>query len=176
MKTAKMLMHAALVVVVATLAAAVAVAAPAQAAPTKTQCVTVISKPGPGQATSAIVSHSCAEVPADQQQLPAMPMGGTLLVTFYEDIDYGGSESLIYGDSGTCDSSGYGISDMSGVQAETGGVSSYRLFGACTISEKFSGVLFTGTSSGLIWGQNQPWVGAQWNDGGIRSFWVLTDA
>jgi len=96
-------------------------------------------------------------------------------MTAYGNIDYGGGHDDLYGSDGTCDSSGYGFSNFDGVNAAVGngGVSSYKLHGACNVSEKFTAHNFTGYASGLIWGQNQPWVGTTFNDN-IHSMWILT--
>jgi hypothetical protein len=96
----------------------------------------------------------------------------TLLVVFFEDVNYGGYESEVYGSDGTCDHAGYGIDDMDGVNDDVNGVSSYQLIGNCDASEKFSDYNLQGTYSGIIVGQNQSWVGSQWNDGGFKSFFL----
>jgi hypothetical protein len=101
-------------------------------------------------------------------------MADSILAVFWGDEGYGGNSSTVV-ESETCDSEGYGISDMDGIhdEVENKGVSSYELLGSCDVSEKFSDYDFEGSSSGLIFGQNQSWVGGAWNDGGIRSFSMI---
>jgi hypothetical protein len=160
------------------LSLAVAATPAAAAAPVDShqRCVTVIAHPEPGHKASKTVSRSCAIETGAQttaRRSAAMTtLSSTLLVIFFEDIDYAGDSSEVWGDYGTCDAEGYGISDMDGVQDDVDGVSSYQLVGACNVSEKFGGYNFTGTFSTLIWGQNQSWVGTQWNDYAIKSFWM----
>lgn len=152
---------------------------PAQAETADTQktherCVTVLAAKAPGEKTSRVLHRSCAvetfEQSARARATGVGPMDSTLLAVFWEDVDFGGDESDVYGDDGTCDHEGYGIADMDDVQDETEGVSSYQLVGNCDVSEKFSDYDFEGRSSGLIFGQRQTWVGADWNDGNIKSF------
>ncbi|MCP2271173.1 hypothetical protein LV75_003685 [Actinokineospora diospyrosa] len=151
-------------------ATAVLTTAPAQASTTETHrvCQTVLAPLAPGETASKVLSKRCFDEPVNAAA-QRRPLPDELLVTFYEDEGQGGDESEVYGGE-TCDSEGYGISDMDDVQDETDGVSSYTLFGDCDVSEKFDDYDFEGSSSGLIFGQNQPWVGATWNDGGIKSF------
>ncbi|MBM7776068.1 hypothetical protein JOD54_006272 [Actinokineospora baliensis] len=146
------------------------VAAPAQASTTETHrvCQTVLAPLAPGEQASKVLSKRCFDEPV-AARAQRQPLPDELLVTFYEEAGQTGDESEVYGGD-TCDSEGYGISDMDDVQDEADGVSSYTLFGDCDVSEKFSDYDFEGTSSGLIFGQNQSWVGAEWNDGGIKSF------
>jgi hypothetical protein len=167
-------------VLVIALATQVAVTTPAHAAAkspaTHTHCSIVLKRLQPGQKASTVVSRTCVveSVVAGKERLSALrqqpEMFATLLVVFFEHIDFGGDDSFVYGDFGTCDNEGYGIDDMDGVQDDVDGVSSYQLQGFCNVSEKFSNYNFGGTSSGLIFGQSQPWVGSSWNDGGIKSF------
>ena len=146
----------------------------AETGKTHERCVTVLAAKAPGEKTSRVVHRSCSietlEQSAQARSTGRGPLDSTLLAVFWEDAGYGGDESDVYGDSGTCDHEGYGIADMDDVQDETDGVSSYQLVGQCDVSEKFSDYDFEGTSSGLIFGQQQAWVGAEWNDGNIKSF------
>lgn len=163
-------------------AAVLAVGTPAHATAinsdaTHKVCTTVVAPVAPGEKSSRVLHQSCTtETLAASAQRRADkrgPLDSTLLVVFWEEVDFGGDESQVYGSDGTCNGSGYGFEDMEDVQDETGGVSSYQLQGNCDVSEKFTETDFGGTSSGLIFGQSQSWVGSTWNDGGIQSFWTL---
>lgn len=153
-------------------ASAVALAlAPASAA-TDQNCAIVIDRLQPGESSSQIVSKTCS--PAGTG--PALPAGiqaADLIVTFYGDVGYGGTSSQVFGDDGPCDADGYGINNMDDVNDEVGLASSYRLAGTCTISEMYTGYDAEGTSSGLIFGQDQSYVGATFNDN-INSFYMFS--
>lgn len=141
---------------------------------THRNCIITLAPIPPGETSSKILGKTCmVETVAETEQRLTRRADATLAV-FWSDVDLSGDSTTVEG-SETCDNEGYGISDMDGIHDEVGGggVSSYELLGSCDVSEKFSDYDFEGTSSGLIRGKSQPWVGASWNDGGIKSFWLL---
>jgi hypothetical protein len=134
-------------------------------------CTITLAPIAPGEISSEVLGKTCVvETNTETRQRMASRLD-VVLAVFWGDVDYSGDSTSIEGGE-TCDNEGYGISDMDDVHDEVsgGGVSSYQLLGSCDVSEKFTGYDFEGTSSGLIFGQNQSWVGATWNDGGIASF------
>ena len=141
----------------------------AQTAEVAIHCNSYAEPVSPGSKELKITSRSCATDPAKLPPAPSSINTWYTLVTVYEHVDYGGSSDTISGQYGSCDSSGYGISN---VNQDVSGISSYRLYGTCTVSEKCTGYSFSGTCSELIWGQSQPYVGATYNDN-LRSLWVL---
>jgi hypothetical protein len=76
------------------------------AAATHTQCQILLAKIRPGERTSRVLSHRCV---TGEQSLAA-PAGSTQLMTWWEDANFQGDSTKIYGDSGPCDADGYGIS------------------------------------------------------------------
>jgi hypothetical protein len=125
-----------------------------------------VAKAKPGQKSSTVLSQTCvtttpaAAAARTAAKATAVAACGceTILVAFFQNINYGGDQDIIWGHDGPCDQSGYGIS-------------SYKMYNNCNVSEKFTGYNFTGTYSGLIFGYNQSYIGATWNDK-MKSFWL----
>lgn len=121
-------------------------------------CVTVVDKI-PGQhGISRVVSNQCSSSLAPL----AVPADKVLLVTFYGDINYGGSHDDVYGDSGPCDSSGYGLSDLGDVIDDVDGISSYIIGNDCNSQQYWTDTDYDGDSTTNA--NDCPWVGETWND------------
>lgn len=119
----------------------------------------------PGTREARIGAITCVSGSVPPVPRTADPCGcPTKLITFWRDLNSAGPSVDLYGRYGPCDLDGYAFADLTSVHDQVGGASAYRMYNTCTISERFSGKGFTGTYSGLIYGQNQPWVGNAWND------------
>ena len=155
-----------------TLGATAASAAPANAK--ARYCFTEMEPSAPGSRTLDFVSRTCSDTAAPGTLMPSTlvrPMVTyTLLVTFFADVDYGGSYDTVGGRFGTCDSSGYGFGDLRNVEGNTGGISSYKLNGACNNSDIWTGLQWT-LDKRTFTTQNVRYVGAQHNDK-VYSMWV----
>lgn len=95
-------------------------------------CVTVIDKAKPGEKASRTVERRCnpAGSNADraaQQEVEAQ--GSSLLIRYWEHTAFSGKSDSIYGLWGSCDSAGYGISDLGWFNNR---ISSLRTYGSCT--------------------------------------------
>ncbi|WP_370068541.1 hypothetical protein [Streptacidiphilus sp. MAP5-3] len=125
-------------------------------------CAVVVSKAGSAGHRSHIIKTVCAESP-DAKALRAVRSGNTLLVTFWEDANFGGLQTSIYGASGPCDSSGYTFNDTSGANGLVNGISSYRVYNSCNLSAIWTESGQNGYGSGNRRG-DVSYVGDQWND------------
>ena len=99
-------------------AAALTIAAPTAASATTTAhaaarspqvyCVTEIARIHPGQPASRIVLEKCSTKHAPGSDLPAgvKVSSGTLLVRFYQNVNYTGKHDTLTGADGPCDTVG----------------------------------------------------------------------
>lgn len=131
-----------------------------QAAPAK-YCVTVVQKQRPNSSAAVIVSQTCSANPAAKQL--SVDATETLLVTFWQNGGYGGFSDSVYGKDGGCDTSGYSMSDLTGVELDVAGISSYKLFNNCGVAQLNDEPYFEGTFSPLLYG-NQSQVPGAFND------------
>lgn len=69
------------------------------------RCQIVLDRLHPGERSSRVLSSQCVE---GDQALVA-PLGRTILMTWYKDINYGGDSTDVYGWDGPCDQAGYGF-------------------------------------------------------------------
>jgi hypothetical protein len=135
----------------------------AQAASTVTtpteQCQVVLDALQPDEPTSSVLSSHCVQ---GNQQLVA-PQTSTLLMTLYKDKAYGGGSTRIYGNGPACDSSGYGIPNLSAWGSSwNDSVSSYKVWNNCNWSEIYSNINYGGVCEYNH--GNVPWVGSLLND------------
>lgn len=143
------------------------------------RCVTLLTSPDPVTRIADIASQVCYSGPdAQSRQQSAMSAqalaGSFLLVSFYDAANYGGGSDVVYG-SAPCDTFGYGISDMGQIHKNVrwglwGGVSSYRVWNNCNMSEMFTSKTYGGTASGWYYGDTA-YVGDTFNDS-FGSFWI----
>src|SRR5689334_3138062 len=82
-------------------------------------CQLVIAKPSGNEATSKVLSQSCADHPLQSE-------GGTLLMRLYTDAHFKGKSTTITGTDGPCDATGYTISKIDSYWGTH--VSSYRVY------------------------------------------------
>lgn len=128
-----------------------------------TYCMVVIDKLKPGQSASRVESRSCADSPtASAVRVPAEDVA---LATFFEneDFDEGGYYTTVVGHDGTCDKSGYGLTDMTGVELAVNGITSYYVWGNCTASRLYTDTYYGGTQSPVFYGDVAN-VGQVFND------------
>jgi hypothetical protein len=175
----------ALALVLAPTASAQSTALEASASAAKTKvCVTMIERIEPGKPETRIVSQRCDEnvlkgqesaaesslLQAPDAEGRAAAASSTLLVRFYQHIGYGGIYDSVYGSFGPCDYDGYGMSDTSVIQANVGGISSYRIYNQCNVTEMNTRTHWQGLYSGLrYW--DQSYIQPTWNDH-VNSFWA----
>jgi hypothetical protein len=133
-------------------------------------CYTEIEKIHPGQAASRVISRTCSDRHSPGSVLPlgvtARGLASkrqTLLVTFFQDSGYRASRESLGGSSGPCDVAGYSFSDLTGVNADVHGISSYQLFNSCRFASYWTGTGFTGSKRSGYPGNNTN-VGVPWND------------
>ena len=156
-----------------TLAApAAASAAPANHAAARSPqvyCLTEIARIHPGQPETRIVSEKCSTRHAPGSELPAgvKVASETLLVRFYENIDYNehqpGLTDTLSGAFGPCDTVGYQFKDTSGKNSKIHGISSYKLYNNCQFASYWWNKNFHGRKNGAVPGNNR-YVGSAWND------------
>lgn len=89
---------------------------------------------------------------------------GTLLTTWYEDVDYGGDSTDIRNAGGPCDAAGFGVSDIGGFLGPgwDDSISSFRTFDSCVVVQGFESSEYGGASH--VWVGDQSYVGDDWND------------
>src|SRR5688500_12796 len=139
---------------------------PSQGAPTGSErhCRVVLAKLKPAEATSRVLSRTCA----DRKEDLAINQG-TLLMTWYEHRDYGGLSTYVEGDYGPCDSEGYAITDVGGPWDPyypywwRNGISSFQVFSNCYNVTAWEGVNFGGYRVGS-WSGSRKYVGDVAND------------
>jgi hypothetical protein len=158
-RTCARVLPAALAVVAATTAFSPATA---RHPVTHRYCAVVVDKAPSRHHASRVVTRACADSP-EAAPLRTARADNTLLVTVYQDANYGGAQTSIYGRGGPCDSSGYSLNDTGGANSAVNGISSYRLFSNCNKSAVFTGTGGSGTGSGVL-GGDQSYVGDAWND------------
>lgn len=166
-KTACVLATAGIVVAVSS--TAVTSASAATTAPQAKYCVQVLDPLQPGQQTSRIAYQTCSTDPSAKSLV--QPAAETELVKFWQNNGYEGLWDIVYGKEGKCDIDGYGLGDLTGVNANVGGISSYKLYNNCTASQQCTKVQYAGDCTTLLFG-NQPLLHGEYNDH-MYSGWVL---
>ena len=106
-----------------------------------------------------------------QERLVGARSAGVPLVTVYQYAGWGGGSDTINGPE-TCDHAGYGFGNIASIswwdRYRYDGVSSYKVWGKCNESQKYSGTYFTGRASNWVF-QDQWYVGDEYNDlGSLR--------
>lgn len=135
------------------------------AARSQQYCLTEIARIHPGQAASRVVRTVCSSTHALGSDLPAgvNVTGETLLIRFYEDVDYKGLHDTISGADGPCDVVGYQFSDTKAKNSKIHGISSYKLYNNCQFASYWSETGFHGAKNPAVPGNNR-YVGTKWND------------
>jgi len=93
----------------------VVLAAPAHAVPVPSgteYCAVLISNQLDRDGSSKVLHRSCSSISAEEarRELDATTtLSSTQLMNWYEHADFGGSVTVIYGDSGGCDGAGYRV-------------------------------------------------------------------
>jgi hypothetical protein len=144
-----------------TTAAHAVTAARATRAPQR-HCVIVVGGLSQGQATSQVVDE-CSSTHAPGSTLPAGADTRklTLLVQFYEGVNFTGPHVALYGSAGPCTAAKYIFPDLRTVNGEVGGISSYRLFNNCRFASYWRNIDFRGPKKGPVPGSNR-YVGGLW--------------
>jgi hypothetical protein len=133
------------------------------------RCQIILAKLQSGEQTSRVLSSQCAQ---GNQQLLA-PQASALLMTWYKDINYNGASTRIYGNSGPCDSAGYGIPNLGAYGSSwNDSVSSFKVWNNCYYTRAYTNINYGGTCK--RYHNNVSWVGSTMNDK-ISSFWVNSD-
>jgi hypothetical protein len=147
------------------------------------RCVLFLESLKPDQQQSKIVSIKCAP---EGETLHAAA-SGTLLMTWYEDANFGGWSTQIRGNDGPCDSAGYGIPNLANdfivggpLQEPFPGfwndrISSFKAWNRCTTVDAYSDSNWGGNqrrwSDPNSFGIAVNYVGDVLNDQ-ISSFWI----
>ncbi|WP_327749657.1 hypothetical protein [Streptomyces europaeiscabiei] len=147
------------------------VAAPAEAAssaraadtrPEGKYCTVVVEPVKPGEKASRVKSRTCSDDRATAAA--ARNSARTPLMSWYEHANYGGGSTMVFGDYGPCDLSGYVLD--TGLWSNS--ISSFRTYSSCDGQQA---TLYNGDGPFLYWGYDTPYVGDFANDD-IASFWV----
>ncbi|WP_246281592.1 hypothetical protein [Fodinicola acaciae] len=146
------------------LSANAAMAAPAHAAGHGAYCSVTIAPIKAGEAASRVRSYVCADSPG-RLRAAAADGGKTLIMTLYNQVNYGPGSTEIRADGGPCDSTGYGIASIGWPWNEV--ISSFRVWNNCHTTEAYSSDNYGGTSK-MYFG-DVPNVGPDMNDK-IHSF------
>lgn len=128
-------------------------------------CLTEVAKIHPPRPATRVIGRICSDRHEPGSVLPigANMRQETLLVTFFQNEDYGGSFDSVGGHDGPCDIDGYGFSNLTLTNFNVNGISSYKLFSNCKISSYWDETGFTGNKRSSFRGDNR-FVGATWND------------
>jgi len=129
-----------------------------------TSCTINIDKAG------NVLTQSCQSLPSGARSsasvVPASSCG-TPLIQYWKDANYSGTTTTICGNSGTCDSTGYGIKYVATVFVGfPRQVSSFQMFGSCRVSGWWDGTdvaAYSGGYSGRRTGQYYSTL-VDWND------------
>lgn len=140
-------------------------------------CVTVIDKVRPGEHESRVIERHCTTNPDEAKAQAARLPVPWLLVTYWDGEFFDGDSDSIYGYSGPCDVSGYGIPDTGYLRDR---ISSYRTFGTCNRSRVYKVAHYAGAMT-----RSFPFAEVDVNDLGkfcgkfensfdncVRSMWV----
>jgi hypothetical protein len=146
-------------------------------APPDQHCAFLIGKIPPGETESPILARECADT-EEELDRGALSIGGTLLMTWYSNADYGGKSTRIEGHGGPCDEEGYGIGNLAD-PAWRNSLSSLKGWNKCNRIEVFLEPSYKGKHrfwEDLDRVNDAPtvqvhYVGAEFNDK-IRSFLI----
>lgn len=91
--------------------------ATASIAPPRQYCAALVKAPNPSSRVATLSPDSCSKLSSDEalrkllerQALPGSVDTVTLLMTWYQDKNYLGNMTNIYGTYGTCDADGYRV-------------------------------------------------------------------
>ena len=141
-------------------------AAPAAAAtPPNRICSIVLESLQPGADQSRVREQRCSTGEA-----PALTTAATTLIaTLYQDDEYEGNSTRIYGVGGPCDSAGYGVHELN--ENWNDRITSFKVWNKCTWLRGYINKDY-GSSCGQ-WANGSRNVGTRFNDK-ISSFWVAS--
>ncbi len=131
------------------------------------RCQIVLAKLQPGERTSRVLSSQCVE---GDQALVA-PLGDTILMSWYEDINFGRHLYDAYGEDGPCDWAGYGYSFVGAFYNDR--ISSFKLYNNCFYTRAYADRDYQGDCQ-EYYSDNISWVGTRMNDR-ISSFRIASD-
>ena len=145
--------------------ASAATAGHATARSAQEYCVIEVARIRPGEAASRVILDKCSTRHAPGSNLPAgVNLGSaTRLVTFYQNANYTGRSTSLYGGDGPCDVIGYQFPDTRPQNTAVRGISSYRLHHNCQFASYWYFTNFHGGKASGIPGNNR-YVGNRWND------------
>jgi hypothetical protein len=127
-------------------------------------CVVVLDKLRPGQTTSRTLSRTCADR-TDAPALTRTAAASTLLLVLYQDVNFGGASTKIYGAYGPCDAEGYGFSNLGTWRNR---VSSLKGFNWCNVVDLYDNINYGGAFlagfGGCCSRLDVPWVSSYAND------------
>lgn len=156
---------------VTTALATPSVAAPAEAAssaraadtrPTDKYCTIVVEPVKTGEKFSRVKSRTCSDDRATAAA--ARNSARTPLMSWYEHANYGGGSTMVFGDYGPCDLSGYKLD--TGLWSRS--ISSFRTYSSCNFQSAYR---YDGDCCATYWGYDTPYVG-DWANDRIGSFQI----
>jgi hypothetical protein len=139
-------------------------AAPATAASSGVDCQILLGKTASPATPSPVLSSQCAR----PGQRLAAPRASTLLMVWYDGVNYGPNSTKVYGAGGPCDTGGYGISWVGASWNDR--IRSYKVFNSCNYSAAWEHIDWRGycierygqvPNAGVLAGE-------------ISSFWVAS--
>ncbi|MFF3443535.1 hypothetical protein [Streptosporangium sp. NPDC002721] len=123
-------------------------------------CRVVLDKLRPGEKISRVLSRTCA----DRQE--SLNINQDLLImTWYQDLNYGGLSTVVEGAYGPCDANGYGIRDTGAwVAGWRNIITSYKVWNNCYYSLYYTAINYGGDGSHPVHEGNNSYVGDHFND------------
>ena len=111
-------------------------------------CRITLAKLAPGETQSRVLAHTCAASPGELANAAVVPAASVLLMTWYQDINFGGPSAQLFGSAGPCDAEGYGFSNVG--TAWNDRISSFKAFNNCNRAVAFTNINFGGTSATYV--------------------------
>jgi hypothetical protein len=143
----------------APVSASAAAAAHTAARSPQQYCVVTVDKVHLGQAASQVALNECAASQA--------PRTLTRLVEFFQGVNYTGRNISLYSSAGPCTAVKFLLPNLRTVNAELGGITSYRLFSNCHFASYWWNTGFRGPKKGPVRGSNRyvglPRAGHLWS-------------
>ena len=139
--------------------ASAATAAHSAARSPQQYCVVTVGKLHLGQAASQVTLNECAT--------SRVPRKLTKIVQFFQGVNYTGRSISVYSPAGPCTAVKFLLPNLRTVNAELGGITSYRLFNNCHFASYWRNTGFRGPKKGPVRGNNRyvglPWAGHLWS-------------
>jgi hypothetical protein len=111
-------------------------------------CRITLAKLEPGETQSRVLSYTCAASAGELENASIVPAASVLLMTWYQDIGFGGPSTQLFGSAGPCDAEGYGFANVGAAWNDR--ISSFKAFNNCNRAVAFTNINFGGTSATYV--------------------------